>query len=115
MSLALYMDHNVIRQITEGCRARGLDVLTAREDGFDNRPDDQVLARATALQRVVFTHDTDFIAMTGAWLAAGRPFPGVVYGAQQVVAVGRAIQDLELICHVLSVEEMANQLLRLPL
>lgn len=115
MSLLLYMDHNVIRQITEGCRARGLDVLTAREDGFDNQPDDVVLARATELQRVVFTHDTDFIGITGAWLTAARPFPGVVYAAQRSVPIGRAIQDLELICGALTPADIANQLIRLPL
>ncbi len=32
MSLAIYMDHNVIGAITDGCRATGLDVLTAISD-----------------------------------------------------------------------------------
>lgn len=33
MPLPLYMDHHVARAITDGLRARGLDVLTAEEDG----------------------------------------------------------------------------------
>lgn len=115
MSLSLYMDHNVIGQITIGCRSRGLDVLTALEDGFDVRSDEEVLGRATELGRIVFTHDTDFIAITGEWLAAGRPFAGVVYGHQFRVSIGKAIGDLEAICHVLTAEEAANQLFRLPL
>jgi hypothetical protein len=115
MSLPLYMDHNVIRQITIGCRLRGLNVLTALEDGFDARSDEEVLARATKLGRIVFTQDTDFIAITGEWLAAGRPFAGVVYGHQFRVSIGNAIGDLETICHILTAEEAANQLFRLPL
>lgn len=55
MNLPLYFDHNVNRAITEGTRQRGLDVLTVREDGYHRRSDDEMLARAAALQRVVFT------------------------------------------------------------
>ncbi len=32
MSLALYMDEQVPRQITAGLRLRGIDVLTVQED-----------------------------------------------------------------------------------
>jgi hypothetical protein len=109
------MDHNVIRSITTGCRARGLDVLTALEDSFGERPDEDVLARATELGRIVFTHDTDFIQITGAWLMTGRAFSGVAYGHQHFVSIAKAIQDLELICRVLSAADATNQLLRLPL
>ena len=33
MALSLYMDHHVPRPITNGLRLRGVDVLTAAEDG----------------------------------------------------------------------------------
>lgn len=115
MTLPLYMDHNVIAGITAGCRDRGLDVLTAFEDGFHDRPDEELLARATELGRVVFTHDTDFIAMTGEWLIMGRPFAGVVYGHQQSISIGQAVRDLDLICRVLTTDDAARQLIRLPL
>ena len=32
MSIALYIDENVPRSITDGLRRRGVDVLTAQED-----------------------------------------------------------------------------------
>jgi hypothetical protein len=35
MAVALYMDHQVERAITSGLRLRGVDVLTAYEDGGD--------------------------------------------------------------------------------
>jgi hypothetical protein len=33
MALAYYMDHNVSSAITNGLRSRGVDVITAYEDG----------------------------------------------------------------------------------
>ena len=33
MALAFYMDHHVPKAITNGLRLRGVDVLTAYEDG----------------------------------------------------------------------------------
>ena len=63
MTVAIYMDHNVVRAVVEGCRAAGLDVLTAFEDGWHERSDD----------------------------------------------------DLTLICQTLALEDLANQLMWLPL
>jgi hypothetical protein len=40
------MDHNVVRAVVEGCRGRGLDVLTAFEDGWHERSDTEILERA---------------------------------------------------------------------
>jgi hypothetical protein len=39
MSLALYMDQHVPRAITVGLRLRGVDVLTAFEDGASDASD----------------------------------------------------------------------------
>ena len=39
MSIALYIDENVARQITIGLRLRGVDVLTVQEDGRTGYPD----------------------------------------------------------------------------
>jgi hypothetical protein len=40
MPLSLYMDQHVPRAVTAGLRQRGLDVLTAYDDGADQLPDD---------------------------------------------------------------------------
>lgn len=37
--LALYMHHHVPRAITEGLRLRGIDVITAYEDGASDMDD----------------------------------------------------------------------------
>lgn len=63
MSIRLYMDENVPRQITTGLRLRGIDVLTVQEDDRAGLPDPQVLDRATELQRVLFSRDDDLLAI----------------------------------------------------
>ena len=41
MSTTLYMDVHVRRAVTVGVRLRGVDVLTAQEDGFARAPDSE--------------------------------------------------------------------------
>ncbi len=71
MGLKLYIDHNVHAEITLGLRRRGVDVITCSEDGTDRADDDVILQRASDLGRIVFTQDTDFLKITGAWLTSG--------------------------------------------
>ena len=76
MTLALYMDQHVPRQITQGLRLRGVDVLTAYEDGAHELDDTKLLARATALNRVLFTRDDDLLVIARNWQREGNPFSG---------------------------------------
>ncbi len=115
MTVALYMDHNVIRAVVEGCRAAGLEVLTAFEDGWHEQSDVDILGRAGVLGRVVFTQDTDFIVLATERQTGGIPFPGVIFGKHGSMPIRKVIDDLKLICHTLAVEELANQLIWLPL
>lgn len=62
MALQLYMDHHVPRAITVGLRQRGVDVLTAFEDGAHELLDPDLLDRAGALGRVLFIRDDDLLA-----------------------------------------------------
>ncbi len=55
MPIALYMDEHVPRAITIALRMRGVDVITAQEDNADGMPDQELLDRASQLQRVLFT------------------------------------------------------------
>jgi predicted nuclease of predicted toxin-antitoxin system len=63
MSIALYMDQHVPRAITNGLRLRGVDVLTAHEDGTSELDDASLLDRATELKRVLFTQDDDLLIL----------------------------------------------------
>ncbi len=65
MSIALYMDVHVHRAITTGLRMRGVDVITAQEDGYRRALDPDLLDRATALGRVLFSQDDDLSGRGG--------------------------------------------------
>lgn len=57
MAIQLYMDHNVPRSITDGLRVRGVDIITALEDGTTEVDDPELLDRVSKLGRVLFTRD----------------------------------------------------------
>jgi len=61
VTLRLYTDVHVPRAVVNGLRLRGVDVLTAQEDGSPRLPDDELLDRAGELERVLFTQDTDLL------------------------------------------------------
>ncbi|MCA9010911.1 MAG: DUF5615 family PIN-like protein [Planctomycetaceae bacterium] len=115
MTLALYMDHNVVRAVTEGCRLNGLNVLTAFDDGFHLESDRSILDRAGVLGRVVFTQDSDFLILAANHHARGTPFAGVIFARHGAISIRKVIEDLTLICQSLSDEEIRSQLIWLPL
>ncbi|MFV0444719.1 MAG: DUF5615 family PIN-like protein [Planctomycetaceae bacterium] len=115
MTLTLYTDQHVHSAVIGGLRRRGIDVLTAFEDGFADQDDEVLLIRATELERVLFTQDVDFVDITDRWLEIGRPFAGVVYAHQQKATIGQLVVDLELVCKVFTPEDMHSQLFRIPL
>jgi len=51
------MDVHVPQAITDQLRRRGVDVITAIDDGFAERDDPVVLERASEFGRLVFTQD----------------------------------------------------------
>lgn len=115
MTLAFYMDHHVDLAITSGLRLRGIDVLTAGEDGFAQRPDPELLLPSTELNRVLFTYDADFLEISAEWLSTGKRFAGLVYRRSAALSVGTAVQDLEWIAHTVGPEEVEKSLLWIPL
>jgi predicted nuclease of predicted toxin-antitoxin system len=55
------MDVHVRRPVTTALRRRGVDVLTAQEDGTTRLEDDKLLDRALEVARVLFTQDDDLL------------------------------------------------------
>lgn len=115
MGLKLYMDHHVPRSITVGLRQRNVDVLTAFEDGAHEMLDPDLLDRATALGRVLFTRDDDLLAEATRRLRAAIPFGSVIYAHQQAVSIGQAVRDLEYIATAGISADVENQVIYLPL
>ncbi len=115
MTVSLFMDQHVPAAITDGLRRRGVDVLTAWEDGRSKVDDETLLQRATQLDRVLFSRDRDLLQISAEWLQTGRDFAGLIYAHPPQVSIGKAIEDLEIIAKVAEPAEMKNRILRLPL
>ena len=109
------MDVHVRRAVTDGLRLRGIDVLTAQEDGAGEFPDLQLLSRATALGRILFSQDDDLLREARQRQQSGEFFAGVVYAHQLNISIGQCIDDLELIAQLTEPEEWMNRLTYLPL
>ena len=112
--LPLYMDHHVPGPITEGLRRRGVDVLTAEENGATQLDDEVLLDRATAMGRILFSQDKDLLAIAQLRQQAGREFAGVAYSHQLKISIGKAVRDLELLVKVFEPDDMRNRVEYLP-
>lgn len=115
MSLALYMDENVHRGITNGLRLRGVDILTVQEDKRTSFSDPLILDRAMELQRVLFSQDEDFLAEATHRQSENISFAGVIYAHKLRVSLGDCINDLEIIAKAANREDLANRVQYLPL
>jgi hypothetical protein len=115
MSVALYMDVHVPRAISEQLRRRGVDVLTADEDGSTLAEDASLLTRCQQLHRLLFTQDIRFKALAERWQRDGRPFSGLVFGHQLGGTIGQYVRDLELIAKATDSADWMNVVERLPL
>jgi len=114
MAIALYMDQHVPRAITVGLRLRGVDVLTAYEDGMSKLDDPALLDRAGELGRVLFTQDDDLLVEAAKRQREDIPFRGVIYAHQLRISIGACIRDLEIIAKAGEPEDLINRTQFLP-
>ena len=75
----------------------------------------QLVDRATALGRIIFTRDRDFLAEAVRRQRAGLPFATVVYARQRHVSIGQCVEDLELIAKTSTPDERRGNIVHLPL
>ena len=94
---------------------RGVDVLTAEQDEREEADDKVILERATQLGRVLFSQDTDLLAIASSCQQRAIPFVGLIYAHQLGITVGQCVADLEMICKACDAEELRNRVIYLPL
>ena len=114
MAIGLYMDVHIPQAITDQLRRRGVDVLTAIEDGMRRRDDPLVLERATELGRLVFTYDKRFKKLAERWQAQGRSFAGLLFARQKRATIGKLVNDLEVVAKASEPSDWANMVGYLP-
>lgn len=115
MTVALLMDVHVRRAVTLGLRRRGVDVVTAQDEGMAELSDSELLDHATRQNRVLFSQDSDLLAEADHRQKHGIRFAGVIYGRQNDVSTGQAVRDLELIAKTYDPSDIENRVEYLPL
>jgi len=114
MAVPLYLDVHVPRAIADQLELRGVDVLTAIDDGCASMIDEELLERARMLGRVVFTQDIRFKAMAEDWQRQGRPFSGLLFGHQRGAPLGKYVSDLELVAKATELADWLDLVVHLP-
>jgi predicted nuclease of predicted toxin-antitoxin system len=115
MTPTWYFDRNADRAVRNGLRRREVDVIDTDDDGTATANDENLLARATELGRVMFTHDDDFLAIAARWRRQGRAHAGIVYVHQLRLGVGEVIDNLEYLSKAHTAEELRDKVTYLPL
>jgi hypothetical protein len=113
--IRLYIDENVEGAITRGLRRRGLDVLTAQEDGRSGVDDPPLLDRAEELGRVMFSRDDDMLREATRRQRIGESFAGVIYAHQLRVSIGQCVADLTTLAQQGKPDEFVDRVRYLPL
>jgi hypothetical protein len=71
--------------------------------------------RATALNRPLFSQDSDLLSEAKRRQLEGRVFPGVIFSPQQALSIRQFIEELEIIAKAGEPEDFANRAQYLPL
>jgi hypothetical protein len=108
------MDVHIPSEITARLRAKGVDVVSAQEDGTDELPDDMLLDRGTELGRAIFTFDVDFHRITSLRLHAHIPFFCVFFAEGGSRQYKLYAEWLEMYALLGEPEEFGNRLIHLP-
>lgn len=103
--LRFQLDENVSPAIAVGLRARGVDVSTAHETGRDGISDPDLLALSDAEDRVLFTHDHDFVILH----AQGVPHAGIAYCRQRTRTAREIIWYLALMSECLEPSDVRQR------
>jgi hypothetical protein len=109
------MDVHAPRSVTTVLRLRGIDVLTAQEDGSAQTEDSGVLKRATELSRILVSQDADLLREGTRLLNEHTEFSGIIYAHQLRVTIGQMVEDLVLIATATSSEEWRGKIEYLPI
>jgi predicted nuclease of predicted toxin-antitoxin system len=105
-AVRLYLDENLSPRIALQLRYRGIDAVSARDLGKLGDDDLSHLERSSRMGRVLVTADVDFLRLA----SAGIHHRGIIFGNQQDHAIGDWVNELELLCFVLSPDELENHI-----
>lgn len=105
-NIKFHLDESMSNAIAFGLRRRGIDVTTSSEVGLIGASDREQLAFALSENRLLITHDDDFVAIH----RSGIIHAGIAYCDQKRRSIGEILNTLILIWEVLEPEDMTNKL-----
>jgi predicted nuclease of predicted toxin-antitoxin system len=105
-TIRFHLDECCDPAIADGLRRRNIDVTTTQEVGLIHAEDDEQAAYGLSQNRVVFTHDADFLRLQ----SAGLPHAGIIYRAKDTLSLGETIKRLVLIWEICEPDEMVNRI-----
>jgi predicted nuclease of predicted toxin-antitoxin system len=106
MPIRFHLDEHVAPAIAYGLRRHAVDVTTSQEASLLGREDNDQLTFAIAEQRVLVTHDEDFVRFH----AQGVTHTGVCYCHLQKYSMGELLRMLLIVTQCLSEKDMENHL-----
>ena len=96
--------------LVEALRARGVDVVTALDDGMIEREDEAHLDYSTGHGRVLYSFNVgDYQRLHTEWVSSERSHAGIILGRQQRYSVGGQMRRLLKVMAARSAEEMRNR------
>ena len=105
-ALRFYLDENLQIAIAEQLKQGGIEVFTARDLGTLGRGDTYHLLRATEMNCVLCTFDTDFAQLA----KSGIEHAGIIIGQPEKHWIGQWVKGLTLYHTIYTAEDMRNRL-----
>ena len=104
-TIRFHLDECCDPAIADGLRRRGIDVTTSQGARLLRAEDEEQAAYGLAENRVVLTHDADFLRLQ----SAGVPHAGIAFCHKDTLGLGEIIRRLVLVWEIYEPEEMANR------
>jgi len=104
-NIRFHLDENVNPVIALALRRYGIDVTTTVEANLRSSSDEDQLAYAQRENRVIVTHDDDFLRLA----ATTVDHPVIAYCHKEARTIGQVIGALRLIYEVLTPDEIQGR------
>ena len=95
MPIQFHLDESVNHAVAAGLKRRGISVTTSTDTDLLAAVDEDQLAYAFKEQRIIVTHDDDFLKLH----QQGRPHAGIAYIKQKRRTIGQIVLALANLYH----------------
>ena len=109
--LGFYLDENIHKAVAEQLRHWRIDAVSAHDLGFLAEKDEDHLRRAAEMNRVLCTHDVDFIILA----QENTDHAGIAFAPHYQASIGGWVRALRILHAGKSTEDVRGQLLYLSL